>query len=283
MNFLPFRVSIVPSPGLFGKELSDKEKNDLILKAIHSSAMISYRKQQYQFSNLDTRQDSSGKDVVIGLISHPDKIQLAKKDAKSGDLVDAFEETYEWTGFCYLGFKEQVLVIAENPKFYAGSPEGYEILLTELLGKSLKDARVVVVVRAIMDKREFWQMVKLSKGVRRLSFDFVTPNILGANNDLDAFLRYQRHAHNATTVSAAIETDSGMLKLEKTQKDLSQEVDYISRGGGTCQAVYIDSNGREQKWRSTYQQLKIPIKVEAARDPIKSILGTLLRNVRSFL
>jgi RNA polymerase subunit RPABC4/transcription elongation factor Spt4 len=100
------------------------------------------------------------------------------------------------------------------------------------------DAKYTIRSKPIFDTSTFWTFAeKHSQVVRKIAFDFVTPNMWGARSNLEQELRATREDTGAQKAKVELSSVDGV----KTNNDRIKEgVDYAGDGGGSVSAVALN-------------------------------------------
>jgi hypothetical protein len=78
------------------------------------------------------------------------------------------------------------------------------------------DAGWILEISPMTEPGNFWTVVRENKGeLTSAVFSFVTPNVLGLRNQLNAGLKEARQNNNAHRVGITLSNENGNLDLEK--------------------------------------------------------------------
>jgi hypothetical protein len=89
-------------------------------------------------------------------------------------------------------------------------------------------------VEPIFSPESFWEFAEEHKGeITSLTFDFTTPNMFGANDEIDAELREFRKREKAEKITVRMKSSAG---LNTDTKKVKQSVNYARKGQGTVKA-----------------------------------------------
>ena len=126
-------------------------------------------------------------------------------------------------------------------------------------------------VNLITDPITFWQAVKENEGkITSVTFSFTTPNVLRLNSSLVKELERNRIERNASEVEMTVKNSEGNLKISEEDKEASDSVDYISKGGGKAKIKagankVFDSSARGKTQEKEIEDEKKENEDEASR------------------
>lgn len=119
------------------------------------------------------------------------------------------------------------------------------------------NAPYAVEPKPIFDQRSFWAWSSAHENrVRRITFDFVVPNMWHSASNLDEELR----ALKGIGVQRAKVTYEGPDEIEATSEIIKDGVDYASKGGGTVTAKATNGD----KFTSTEQTKTVSLPTTSA-------------------
>lgn len=278
MRFKLFKVSVVPNSqiALFEQTpLTAEQKNELIVKSIHSKSTGTYWRREYRLYGLRDATD----DAIYGQIARPDNIDVALPTDRGDELLEEQLTRYAWTHFIYLGTGQQIFAVAEKGEFFSGGTRGLANIIRAILSEGWTHTNHTIDVQPLSNEKDFWTVIGEATEVRLVRFDLVTPNGFGGSDSMRAFLDRQRTQHHATHFSQIIENRDGALSFDPHDDEIRGEVAYVSRGGGRARIAYSDSSGRSRRWSSDQSELIAAVEVEA--DDIPSILRALQEIIRA--
>lgn len=125
------------------------------------------------------------------------------------------------------------------------------------------DSPYVIEVMPIFDGDSFWQFAdKHNRTLRRITFDFVVPNMWGTKNNLDEELRDTGKDTGAQKVKVTLSGEDGIKTDSGRVKDA---VNYGERGAASVTATALD--GERFNSKDTTRQVKVDeIELEEANQ-----------------
>ncbi len=278
MRFSLFRVSVANDErlSLYNHSVSDDYKNALIHDAIQSKAQITYRNSTYAFSNLESVGPPG---AMIGRLARPKEIDVSWRAPDTGDLIDDRVPSNAWTWFAYSGVSTQVIAVMHRAEFFTGTPKGIGTILESLLNAGRTDHRFSFLVRPLSNRTGFWDVVDRASKVTSVTFELIPPNWFGGSDVLKRQLRDEERATNMRKKIISYQNSESGLHIDSSDRELRDEVDFISRGGGRWRAGYQDNNGKSQVAASDAETLTTETQGDGSRAAMNSAFDKLMDDI----
>lgn len=229
-RFELFRLSLIPRQQRDLLEGPDPTREEYLRRVFGEQRRFKHYGTEFHYVPAPA---VSKADALIGRIGRP--VIVEENESPDKGLEETTRE----------GWKAAVLVldprhhddgqkIAVGDDRKAGAPSGLLVALIEAINSDNERAAYAIEAAPIADLVSFWQFAERHKGeITKFTFEFVTPNMFGASDNIDEELRAFRDHENARKVTVSVSNQDGIVTdTERTR----ESVEYVARGGGLVRA-----------------------------------------------
>lgn len=158
------------------------------------------------------------------------------------------------------------------------SEDSIEFYVEKLINCLIKDFSIFI--RAIKDKKDFWNIVNCDNEIREVTFDLVVPNFFNATGDANALVSSAKSNMNADTVSLSLKNKNG--KLNANMDAIDSYVRYSSKAGSWRLKIKQKGENRFRIIKSSDYNIKRSIETELL-DLVKKCDENLKVDYSSYL
>jgi hypothetical protein len=210
--------------------------------------------------------------IAFGKLCKKRIVELHQKE--KDELTEIIEDDWQPLDFiCVLDPNKQVLVMRYNSSVIPRITTIAKVL-TNFANIQMFNHGYGVSFHPIVSKETFWQFIKSSKGVYRLTLNLESPNLFGANDSATKSLERLREIFNNSAASVSLKNPKGELKVPEERVKTYQE--YADKGGGSWEIVVGKSSNRRRTIKSADRAIKITVEADESavvRDLLKSALA----------
>ncbi len=169
--------------------------------------------------------------------------------------------------------EEQLFFIQDRPAAFRDT-RAVSKLLFKTINPILAQRQLVAEWGALLEKRAFWDLVKLHKDrLREVDFEIITPNMAWISRALNNDLKNIAKSTNSTKIHLKLCSDtSSVLRIDEAEPLLHPLVDYVGEGGGT---ISIKAVGIKKKQYTVTQNRSIEVDESLLEKAAKEFIDFL--------
>jgi len=159
------------------------------------------------------------------------------------------------------------------------STEAVVKLILETLRSPLSNFHLRAIHEPIVERKVFWDIVEKYEGkIKKLEFEFITPNMANISGNLPENLKEFAKATNSVKNKIDIESDSeSNLHIEKNNSTISALSDYTSDGGGNI-AIKVSGLSKKINTSKTVKHIEISeMELQGTAEEVADILKEIMR------
>ncbi|OIQ10502.1 hypothetical protein [Neomoorella thermoacetica] len=259
MFFYAGRISLIPSDSLYYVE-GKENKLELVEKALMQSFIYP---------------EKYGVNIIHEPIIHPDygliggyigRQTITKIPKYESNKFKKFEDVvYPYVHYFYLKH-EQVIVVERNTSVFKKEEKVFEYLSNYLNNNILYPEGLVVYIKPLTEKGEFWKSLKELGEVHEIHLRFIMPNFLGqAYSNIRELLLSIKSQTRADEVEQSFYSAVGKASIPKDDK-FESAIGWIEDGGGEWRLVRKSMGGKTRKVISNRQKLTLIEQKELVLD-----------------
>ncbi len=236
MKYHYLRIFLIPDRQmhLFDEDELNKERlsrSDYIQHVLSKRINFSHRKRQLVYLPVG-QQDRPNGPVLLGRIGR--SILEMVNDPPEDGFAEREIETWRASNFLVdAGDYKDGQKIAMQSRSDVGSPLPIVASLVTHINLQNPTSGWVIEISPMTEAENFWDVVRRYEGsLTSVTFNFVTPNVLGLRSQLNAGLKDAREKNNAHRVAVTMSNEKGNLELDAN--NIKDAVEYVSEGGGTA-------------------------------------------------
>jgi hypothetical protein len=222
------QINIFEQLGEEGDKLS---RTEYLQKIFNDRINFTHRKRPLVYLPVGEEPRSTGP-VLLGRIGRP-HLEMVNDPPEDG-FAEREIETWRASNFLIdTGDYKEGQKVAMQTRGDVGLPLPIVSSLVAHINSVNSSSGWVLEISPMTEAANFWDVVRQYEGaLTSITFNFVTPNVLGLRSQLNAGLKDAREKNNAHRVALTMTNEKGNLELNK--ENIHDAVEYVSEGGGTA-------------------------------------------------
>ncbi|MBS4036163.1 MAG: hypothetical protein KGZ85_16995 [Ignavibacterium sp.] len=145
---------------------------------------------------------------------------------------------------------KQFILIEKNNRAFT-SPDVVATMLEQSFKNALLKYQLALYIKPIIEKREFWKVVKeYDQKIRQLTFELIKPNLSNISKTLSEDLKSLQSNTNSHNTKLELNSAKGQVleNIDEDNQDIEGLVNYSSEGGGD---IFLKIKGMKKKIKAS--------------------------------
>lgn len=185
-------------------------------------------------------------------------LKLAKKKlidlhiAGDEDVEDMSTPDYPYV-YVLIDIKYQLALIEYKSTVFSNTL-GTSRILSDILSDFSRKYHFDISLNPMLINDHFWKAIQSSEKIIEAEFTLESPNLFDGIIDIEKHLKGIKDKYNNVKSVFKLCNETGSLKLENTNEELTSTLDYIGNGGGQWKLKVIEGGKSETKESSDHVQ-----------------------------
>jgi len=172
----------------------------------------------------------------------------------------------------------QMIAVQKRTTAFAYTESVVKLIL-ETIRLSLAHSLLRAIHEPIVERRVFWDIIEKYEGrIRKVEFEFITPNMANISGNLPENLKEFAKATNSVKNKLDIESDSdSSLRIDRNNSTINALSDYTSDGGGNV-AIKVNGLSKKINTSKTVKHIEVSeIEIQGTVEEVASLLKQMMK------